>query len=87
MILRRSLPELKPCPFCGSKDIRQEKVVGWGTTVFFTCDSCKTSGPMCFDENDAIAAWNARTADKLIERKTEHIEQIALDAEKTTTND
>ena len=52
------MEELKPCPFCCSKDfvfsssgIDQD---------FITCLDCGAEGPVATGENDAVVAWNRR---------------------------
>ena len=67
------MAELKPCPFCGSSDIRVVVTVT-GTQIY--CDNCLVSilrGPFAESESlaeaeekskpNAIEAWNRR-ADK-----------------------
>lgn len=54
--------ELKPCPFCGGKnlDISQvSEVVDYGWYVV-DCFDCVISGPMRLGEDEAIKAWNTR---------------------------
>lgn len=52
---------LKPCPFCGSKNVKV-----WGVEGFWVeCEECNCKGPyplsMLHDDVDsAIAAWNRR---------------------------
>lgn len=51
--------ELKPCPFCGSRDVR---VMQLSTMFrfFCACNSCHaTTGEYVFKE-EAIKAWNRR---------------------------
>ena len=66
--------KLKPCPFCGSKDIyvtTQEGRIDSTATIF--CNSCKTA--VILEENEeegfsekttakAIEAWNRRVTDE-----------------------
>lgn len=53
---------LKPCPFCGSKEI----ALGHSKKVLFKpairCLSCRAHGPQVFSElkKERIAAWNTR---------------------------
>jgi Lar family restriction alleviation protein len=50
--------ELKPCPFCGSKDV---ELFGF-LNLYVYCFSCKCEGPSNENKNKAIAKWNKRTA-------------------------
>lgn len=51
--------ELKPCPFCGSKDVFAVPTDAfWGHVV--SCNNCGASGPMASTEEEAIAGWNDR---------------------------
>lgn len=48
--------ELKPCPFCGSKDILESGYqVNW-----ITCLNCECDGPLEKTKQEAIKAWNKR---------------------------
>lgn len=57
----REAADLLPCPFCGSKSIREQHETGYYTLyAFMQCDDCKsrTNG---FKEHDkAPIAWNIR---------------------------
>lgn len=50
---------LKPCPFCGSKNIilisSHNK-----TWNYATCDDCNSDGPMADTPEDAKKKWNNR---------------------------
>lgn len=50
--------ELKPCPFCGSYNLRN-----WGSYV--RCEDCLADGPFMQpgSDDDAAAAWNKRNID------------------------
>ena len=52
--------ELKPCPFCGGKNISAE-YLGCGIWEF-VChkNDCNTTGPRKRSRKAAIAAWNRR---------------------------
>lgn len=57
--------ELKPCPFCGSKDIDYfETDFGRADDPFYFVIKCKDCNANIYAENgsleDAIAAWNRR---------------------------
>ena len=48
---------LKPCPFCGSKDIRYAHYLG---KVAVSCTDCGSSGEMGDDVYEAARLWNRR---------------------------
>lgn len=50
-------PELSPCPFCGSTDLKFEWLA---FTVCVFCKFCRTYGPEAPDKVDAIELWNNR---------------------------
>ena len=52
------MPDLKPCPFCGGKDVD----VDFSQSANGCCVFCAKCGPMCFDkyETDVVEAWNNR---------------------------
>ena len=58
--------ELKPCPFCGSKEVyTQTFTIGgisnnWLWNVKCTEQGCFAEGPICNSEKEAISAWNRR---------------------------
>ena len=54
------MDELKPCPFCGSKEVRADKDGMWWTVG---CTDCFAEGPSDLGESGAIAAWNERQPD------------------------
>ena len=52
------MEELKPCPFCGGKNVRIHKSelgVCW-----CTCFQCSSSGAVSKNEQEAAKAWNRR---------------------------
>lgn len=55
------LPALKPCPFCNrDSDLR---VGEWLRGKWFvSCNGCDADGPMGRKREEAVAAWNRRTA-------------------------
>ena len=64
------MAELKPCPFCGNKDVtlmvRRGKD-GWRDRFFVLCayddGGCGASGQWCHYSDEAIDAWNRRVKD------------------------
>ena len=58
------MDKLKPCPFCGSDDVKHYKVLcyrppcrQWG----IECNNCKATYNKYFDtEIESINAWNRR---------------------------
>ena len=49
-------PELKPCPFCGSKDVYlHENTLG---DSYVRCPKCSTTGPSSSSEEQAVKWWN-----------------------------
>lgn len=58
---------LKPCPFCGSKNVGiYETAYGNYLNVFkyVLCQTCNCRTKAYRDEKDAIAAWNRRPTDE-----------------------
>ena len=59
------MSELKPCPFCGSKDVE----IRWHAPLFgemamlnyVICNDCGAMGSHKILESEAIKAWNRRT--------------------------
>lgn len=51
------LPDLKPCPFCGSEEVA---TAGQYPYLWMFCESCYAGGPYETDAEDAITAWNRR---------------------------
>lgn len=46
--------EIKPCPFCGSKDLYVRDNSGY----YVVCKNCDTYGPYGKDDEEAIQLWN-----------------------------
>lgn len=59
--------ELRPCPFCGNKDI-ETKSSPWLVDDFIVWASCSQCGASVEKENGdmdgVIAAWNRRATDE-----------------------
>ena len=61
--------ELKPCPFCGSENLRQGNVeYSFGTDIFIKCVDCSGKMQLCaeYGETQLIKAWNRRANDETI---------------------
>lgn len=53
------MEKLKPCPFCGGKNIRV-----WNTsTHWVSCDDCLASTACALTEEAAVEYWNRRAND------------------------
>ena len=51
---------LKPCPFCGSKNIWVNEA-GKDTDMWFVqCDDCYATFPHFDSKEEAVTAWNKR---------------------------
>lgn len=59
--------ELKPCPFCGSKDLDYISVYGRN---WIACRGCSTAGPDAEKITDVPAAWNKRAEPPLVNNVT-----------------
>ncbi len=53
--------KLKPCPFCGSKDIQVQNVEGLDTWRYIQCDHCGGRTDGWKGEILARKAWNKRS--------------------------
>ena len=58
------MDELKPCPFCGSKDVAMAQNPVYNI-MFVHCDGCGLIASFRQSENaeDTVAAWNRRALD------------------------
>lgn len=55
--------ELKPCPFCGGKDLEKEVIDGIEGMIYrVSCHLCANTMPMTVDTSmeEAIRIWNTR---------------------------
>lgn len=49
--------EVKPCPFCGSDNIKSDGFV-------VMCATCGAKGPVAIYPKEALALWNKRAAER-----------------------
>lgn len=54
-----NMTELKPCPKCKSKDIDLVSI-NYDRRYFYACERCGYKADECYDEEEAIEAWNRR---------------------------
>lgn len=53
--------ENKPCPFCGSKNLRMSRINHSNDWVFWVlCYDCKMNGPSAYSQEEAREKWNTR---------------------------
>lgn len=66
------MEKLKPCPFCGGKNIRV-----WNTsTPWVSCDDCLASTSCVPTEKEAIERWNRRAKVEQSVEVSEKVEQL-----------
>ena len=53
--------ELKPCPFCGSTDVR---VIGDWFKKWVQCQDCCAHSGLKDDKEEAAKAWSRRASDE-----------------------
>ena len=53
------MEKLKPCPFCGGKNIRIWKI----RAPFVSCDDCLASTDCALTQKEAVEHWNRRAND------------------------
>lgn len=51
--------ELRPCPFCGSTNLRLAEPFQPDNVWWVLCPNCWAGGPKCETQADAQSAWNA----------------------------
>jgi len=53
--------QLKPCPFCGSADIRMIESASYGSAVYLiACQSCFVRTERSLGQQSAVDVWNRR---------------------------
>lgn len=52
------MPEIKPCPYCGSKEMQIVSNINYGFWFHVICNKCKASGAVEQDKESAILIWN-----------------------------
>lgn len=61
--MKKNKIELKPCPFCGSKNIKLLEYGNW-KNFYCECEDCRAIVPdpsiTDYTEEEAIEAWNTR---------------------------
>ena len=72
--------KLRPCPFCGSKDVRQQESL---FIAYVFCKSCRAEGPIVHInqlsrgqslEAKAVELWNKRASDDVMLDAADKIE-------------
>ena len=79
---------LKPCPFCGREPRRMDRAssvaespTGWCWFIYCHCGGYAANAHIYGKtEEEAIAAWNTRSADAELDRLRAALEQIAATA-------
>jgi Lar family restriction alleviation protein len=72
--------ELKPCPFCGCKDVRVQDHRFVKDVFSVTCWSCPADMTGFPTEQDAIAAWNRRSQLLAVIEENERLRKLVEDA-------
>ncbi len=69
--------ELKPCPFCGSTEIRY----GYGPLFpVVWCNKCDAQVQDVDDVDDAIKLWNTRPIEDALNKRVAELEESATKA-------
>lgn len=56
--------ELKPCPFCGNKEVRLVDNISELGYAWVSCPKCYTEGPTKDANKEAMEAWNSRAEEE-----------------------
>lgn len=60
---------LKPCPFCGSKDVavydNKDAAIGWWLSYGMLCLNCGARTELFDTTKAAVRAWNRRANDDI----------------------
>jgi len=66
------MEKLKPCPFCGNRDVKEVVIPSFNKTIAVECSICRTRGPEYLFKTGCILHilwWNTReTYDEAEER-------------------
>ncbi|MBQ7516394.1 MAG: Lar family restriction alleviation protein [Schwartzia sp.] len=67
--------ELKPCPFCGGRDLQLVRALSTGRYVV-ECRGCRKqvylNSVECMDRGNAIKAWNRRAGDERMQMRADY---------------
>ena len=76
--MKKTESELKPCPFCGSSDVKLQVAGDAQHIVVVECGDCNAQGPTvalivedCHSK--AAALWNDRLAQRLEQERVERM--------------
>ena len=61
--------ELKPCPFCGSTNVQLRPTDSNYVYYHVQCNNCMAQGGARIWEEDAVAAWNQRAYEQMLDEK------------------
>lgn len=73
--------ELKPCPFCGSKEVEiWHDCIAGGVIVkaYCVCNDCGTGGPTTETAEEAAAQWNSRDGAARVKDYKDYFELTVL---------
>ena len=56
---------LKPCPFCGSSDVRMREITNYRDFAFkgIFCDGCSTFHVAWISDENRVESWNRRVGE------------------------
>lgn len=77
--------ELKPCPFCGGKDLEKEVIDGIEGMIYrVSCPHCANTMPMTVDTSmeEAIRIWNTRPIEYGLEVENECLRKTLCEIRK-----
>jgi hypothetical protein len=53
----------KPCPWCGTKEVRTAEALGGAFQAVCGEVQCQACGPVAGDRHEALVAWDRRTSE------------------------